>query len=164
MRRARTGVWALALIVAAAVPARGDDGEELQLADCPAAVRKTFKDETRGAEVGHVVREAKSGTTLYGAVVDLGGKAYRVNVTEDGTLTEKTLVVVEEEVKLADCPAAVRKGLKEAARGATVNEVTRSSGLVKRVYLAGVEIDHRSYVVEVAEDGSLISRTLDNGD
>jgi len=140
------------------------DEDEVPLSECPAAVRKTFQEETRGAQVGGVGRKAKSGTTVYGAVVALGGKDYAVKVAEDGTLTEKTLVVVEDEVKLADCPAAVRKGLLDATGGGTIHEVTRSSGLVKRVYMAGVEIHNRSYVVEVAEDGSLISKAIDDGD
>ncbi len=135
----------------------GDD--EVSFFECPAAVQKALREESKGANVGWVTKEMKYGVLTYGAVVSLGGRDYEVRVAEDGTLTAKTLVIQEEEVELADCPPAVRETLRGEAAGADIGDITRAAGLGKRVYMTEVQIKGRGYSVEVAEDGTLISKT-----
>ena len=59
----------------------------------------------------------KYGVKIYQTVVNHKGKSYAVVVAEDGTLVEKVLVINDEEVKLSDCPAAVRSSLHAHANG-----------------------------------------------
>ena len=42
---------------------------------------------------------------------------------------EKVLVIDDEEIKLADCPAAVRAALHEHANGGEIGDITRSTGI-----------------------------------
>jgi hypothetical protein len=137
------------------------DDDEPNFADCPAAVQKTFRDEAKGAQIGTVEAETQHGVTVYSTDVVIGGKTYEIKVAADGTLTEKTLQLTEDDIKLADCPAAVQKALRAEARGGDVGEITRVSGLAaKRVFLTEVKIDGKTYEVEVDEDGTLLSKSL----
>src|SRR5437588_840025 len=59
-------------------------GQEIKLADCPDAVRKTFEAEARGSKIAAVHREKVEDETTYWAEVTVGGKAYAVAVLQDG--------------------------------------------------------------------------------
>ena len=71
----------------------------------------------------------KYGVTVYQTVVDHKAKSYEIAVAEDGTLVEKVLVIDDEDIKLSDCPAAVRAALHEHAKGGEIGEITRSTGI-----------------------------------
>src|SRR5262249_50825907 len=101
------------------------------------------------------------GVTIYEAVVELKGKAYEVVVAEDGTLVEKVLVIEDEEVALAACPAAVQNALREQSAGGMIGDITRTSGLGKRTYEAEVEIKGKVYLVEVSETGLMSAKWLE---
>ena len=103
----------------------------------------------------------KYGVTIYEAVVDHKGKSYEIVVAEDGTLVEKVLVIDDEEVELATCPAAVQAAFREHAKGGTIGDITRSTGIGRPTYEAEVEIKGKVYLVEVDESGLLISKSLE---
>lgn len=136
------------------------DEDEVGLSDCPAAVQKAFKEEAKGSEIDGVRRETRFGVTVFRAGVAIGGKSYEIKVAEDGTLTEKSLQFDENEVEIEDCPVAVQKTLREHAKGGVLGEITSQSGIVKRVYQTEVGIQGKTYSIEVAEDGLLISKSL----
>jgi hypothetical protein len=137
------------------------DEEELPFDRCPAAVQATFRAEGFGAKIDTVSTDLRYGVTIYEAVVDHDDKSYEVVVAEDGTLVEKVLVIDDEEVELAICPAAVRAALHELAKGGTIGEITRATGIGRPTYEAEVEIKGKVYLIEVAEDGLLISKSLE---
>jgi hypothetical protein len=136
----------------------GDD--QVAFDTCPAPVRKTFQEETRGAKIGLVAKGVRYGTTTYEASSLVGGKIYDIAVAEDGTLIEKALVIEEDGIGLQDCPAAVQKAFKEEARGGEIGEVTRSSGIGTPVFEAEVAVDGKHYFLEIADNGALISKML----
>lgn len=138
------------------------DDHEIGLGDCPPAVQKTMRAEAGAAKVRDVRRELNLGVTVYATEYEADGKKYRVMVAEDGTLTEKVLVIDEDQVELAECPAAVQKTLKGESQGGALKDVTRSTGIGKRVYLAAYEARGAGYSLVVAEDGTLISKTRDD--
>jgi hypothetical protein len=140
------------------------DDEEVPLAKCPEAVRKTFEAEAFGEKVDLVGKQMKYGTTLYEAVVPHKARMYFLSIAEDGTLHEKVLVIDDEEVELGDCPAAVQGALKKIANGGTIHDVTRSTGILRPTYEASVEIREKVYLVEVDEAGTLISKSLEAGE
>ncbi len=74
---------------------------------------------------------------------------------------EKVLVIDDEEVKLADCPAAVRPPLHEHAKGGEIGDITRSTGIGQHTFEAEVKIKDKVYLIEVAESGHLISKSLE---
>jgi hypothetical protein len=135
--------------------------EEIPLDRCPAAVQATFHREAFGETIRNVGKDLKYGVTIYETTVDHQGKAYEVVVAEDGTLVEKVLVIQDEEIELSKCPAAVQAELRAHARGGTVGAITRSTGIGRQTFEAEVEIEGKVYLVEIAENGALISKSLE---
>ena len=82
-------------------------------------------------------------------------------VAEDGTLVEKVLVIDDEDIKLSDCPAAVRTALHEHAKGARSAMSPAPPGLAQHTFEAEVKIKDKVYLIEVAESGLLISKSLE---
>lgn len=137
------------------------DDADLPLDRCPAAVQVTFRDEAFGQKIDTVGRDLKYGEPIYEAVVDHKGKTYEIVVAEDGTLVEKVLVVDDEDVDLSACPAAVKGALQEHAKGGVIRDIIRSTGLGRPTYEAEIEIKGKVYLVEVAEGGLLLSKSLE---
>jgi hypothetical protein len=140
------------------------DDDELALEGCPAAVRVTLRAEAFGEKVDTLGKDLKYGVTIYEAVVKHNGRSYQIVIAEDGTLVEKVLVIDDEEVALAKCPAAVRAALHEHALGGTIGDITRSTGIGGPTYEAEVQKKGKVYSIEVAESGLLISKSLEAGE
>jgi hypothetical protein len=138
--------------------------EEVAFSNCPDAVRKTFREESKDATIKDVTKERKLGVLIYAAVVTLSDKEYVIKVAENGTLTEKVLVIEEDAIAFSSCPAAVQKTFRDESQGGNIDDVTRSSGLGGTVYEARVEINGKVYKLEVNEAGVLISKSLDEED
>ena len=136
------------------------DEDELPLDRCPAAVQATFRSEAFGVKVDTVGKDMKYGVPIYEAAVEHKGKSYEIVVAEDGTLVEKVLIIDDEEVELAACPAVVQISLREHAMGGTIGDITRSSGIGRHTFEAEVEIKGKVYLIEVSETGLLISKSL----
>ena len=137
------------------------DEAEIPIERCPGAVQATFFGEAFGVKIATVGKDRKYGATIYEAVVDHKGKRYEIVVAEDGTLVEKVLVIEDEEVELAACPAAVKATFHEHAKGGTIRDITRSTGIIHPAYEAEVEINGKVYLVDVDEGGLLLSKSLD---
>lgn len=140
------------------------DGAELTLDRCPPAVQAGFRREAMGEKIEGVGKDMKYGTTVYETVVHHRGRAYELVVAEDGTLVEKVLVIDDEELTLDRCPAAVQAALKHHARNGAISDVTRSAGILHPTFEAEVQLKDRIYLIEVAENGRLISKSLEAGE
>jgi hypothetical protein len=140
------------------------EDDELPFERCPAAVQATFRREAFGEKLKAVGKDMKYGITIYEIVVQNKGKSYQIVVAEDGTLVEKVLVIEDEELELAKCPAPVRAALREHAKGGTIGDVTRSTGISHPTFEAEVKIKDKVYLIEVAENGVLISKSLEAAD
>jgi hypothetical protein len=57
----------------------------------------------------------------------------------------------------------VQAALRQHAKGGTVRDITRSTGIGQQTFEAEVEIKGKVYLIEVAEDGLLISKSLEAG-
>ena len=137
------------------------DEEEIPFDKGPAAVKAAFHNEAFGEKVETLGKDMKYGVTIYEAVVDHKGRSYQIVIAEDGTLVEKVLVIDDEEIDLAACPAPVRTSLLEQAKGGTIGDITRSTGIGKHTYETEVEIKGKVYLIEVSETGRLISKSLE---
>jgi hypothetical protein len=137
------------------------DDDEIAFDLCPSAVQATFHREAFGEKVKEVGKDRKYGVTVYESVVQHRGKLYEIVVADDGTLVEKVLVIEDEEIELAKCPAAVRTALREHANGGTIGDVTRSAGITHPTFEAEVTIKDKVYLIEVADNGLLISKSLE---
>ncbi len=139
----------------------GLDADEVLFERLPAAVQATFKSEGFGLKIDRASKELKFGVQVYEAVVNHKGRRYELVVAEEGTLVEKVLVIEDDEVEFSRCPAAVQATLTKHAGADMIQEVTRYSGIVKPTYEAEVEINGKVYLIEVAESGVLISKSLE---
>jgi len=140
------------------------DDAEVPIERCPGAVQATIRSEAFGEKVGAVGKDMKYGVTIYETAVVHQGKSYEIVVAEDGTLVEKVLVIDDEEVELAKCPAAVQATLHTHAKGGTIHDITRSTGISRHTFEAEVEIKGKVYLIDVAESGLLISKSLEAGE
>jgi len=158
---------------------RADDNEEaVDLQDCPKVVQKTLKRESKGGKIVEIEKEKEDGKTIYEAEVMIGGKEYEVEIAECGTLLSKVLEAEEDEedaedeedngeevgVKLSDLPKSVRKTLKREAIGGKIEEIEKEKEGGETVFEAEVEIDGNEYEIEIASDGTLLSKILEDED
>jgi len=137
------------------------DDAELTFAKCPGAVQATILSEAFGEKVDAVGKDMKYGVTIYQTLVKHKDKSYQLVVAEDGTLVEKVLVVNDEDVTLDQCPPAVKVTLHEYAKGGKIGDITRSTGIIRHTFEAEVEIKGSVYLIEVSENGHLISKSLE---
>lgn len=79
-------------LMAIAVNADGGSDEAIKLTDCPKAVQKTLKRESRGGKIVEIEKEEEDGKTTHEAEVMIDGKEYEVEIAECGTLLSKVLV------------------------------------------------------------------------
>jgi hypothetical protein len=136
------------------------DEQEVKFSDCPAAVRKTFQAEARGAQIQTVTKEKDEEETVYWAEVAIRGRTYAIGVLEDGTLAEMNLAVDDEELPLDRCPAAVQATFRREAFGEKLGVVGRDRKYGVLVYETVVHHKGRSYEIVVAEDGTLVEKVL----
>lgn len=137
------------------------DDEVVPLDRAPAAVQAALRAEAPGAKVEALGKDVRYGVTIYETVVEHKDRSYAIAIAEDGTLVEKALVIDDEEVPLAKCPAAVQKAFHHHAQGGTVREITRSTGIGQPTFEAEVETHGKVYLIELAENGRLLSKSLE---
>jgi hypothetical protein len=71
----------------------------------------------------------------------------------------------DQEIKLSDCPQAVRKTFQAEAKGAKIETVTREKeGDAEALYWAEVELGGKAYEIGILEDGTLTEMNLAVGD
>lgn len=174
-------IVSLLMIVMLTSVARAEDENEkvVKMSDCPKAVQKTLKRESRDGKIVEVEKGKVDGKVIFEAEVWFGKKEYEVQVRADGMLVAKILEgqkddeengdeddeeEKEESVSKADLPKPVKKTLAKESRGGKVEEIERVKEGGKTVYEAEVEINGKDYEVEIASDGTLLSKELDNDD
>ncbi|MBN2376289.1 MAG: PepSY-like domain-containing protein [Sedimentisphaerales bacterium] len=177
------GVAILALSVVAGTELLSQDDEEVSLDAVPAAVKATILEEADGAEVKEVEKEVEDGKVVYEADIVVDGQEVEVKVAEDGTLLSREIDDEDEEgdvdddededdeddedeveVSLDEVPAVVKATILKEANGAEIKEIEKEVEDGKVVYEAEFEVDGQEVEVEVAEDGTLLSREIDDED
>lgn len=100
------------LIIAVAVlcsPAYAGESK-VKLADLPAAVQKTVKEQSQGAKLKRLLKDAQGKAVTYEAELTVNGHSKDVSIDPDGNITE-----VEEEVTLSAVPAPAKAALEKIA-------------------------------------------------
>lgn len=164
-------VTAAVALRAADEKGKGKDGDvppppgTIKFTTAPAPVQKTFKDETKGGKIDLLGKsDPKAGPQFYMAIVGIGTNDYRMAVAEDGTLLEKVLNPATGEIKIEECPAPVMKTLKEEGKGAKVEGVTRVTAGKRADYLINVAAGESKYQIVITEDGTLMSKVMNEGE
>ncbi len=140
------------------------DDSEVPFEKCPSAVQATFRQEAFGQTIRTVGKDMKYGAVVYETAVSHRSKTYEIVVAEDGTLVEKVLIVEDEPIELTKCPRAVQSTFQTHARGGKIHDVIRYSGLIHPVYEAEVEAEGKVFLVEIADNGVLIAKSLEAGE
>jgi hypothetical protein len=73
-------------------------------------------------------------------------------------------VIEDQEVELARCPAAVQVTLQAHAEGGRIGTITRATGIVRPTFEAEIQIKTKVYLLEIAESGMLITKSLEAGE
>jgi uncharacterized membrane protein YkoI len=180
----KTGVFAATLALALSLPAFAgdggsngeDNGQEIKLSDCPAAVQKALQEIAAGGQIATV---EKSDEVVYEAeVTKADGQKVDVQVDPEG---KPVMDEADDEdggcdgdcegedngqgIKLSDCPAAVQKALQENALGGQITHVEKADEDGDVVYDADVTTaDGQKLEVEADPDGKLISIEADDED
>jgi len=165
-------VVCLALCIGAVATRQVLDGEkELTIDEIPPAVKATILAEANGATIQEIEMETEEGKTVYEAEVIIDGQEVDIVVAPDGTLLGKETENEdddededEEEISLDDVPAAVKATMLKEAAGATIEDVVKETEDGKIVYEAEFEVDGQEIEIEVAPDGTLIEREIEDDD
>ena len=160
-------------VVAASIHAEEEKEQKIKLSDCPKAVQKTLKHEVGKGKIVDVDVKKMDGLAVYESEVWYGDLEYDVVIREDGTLLLKVFEgegdkeevddedETEEAVRMASLPKSVLRTLKREARGGEIEEIVKEQEGDKVVYEAEVEFHEKEYEIEIAEDGTLLSKELD---
>jgi hypothetical protein len=70
----------------------------------------------------------------------------------------------EVKVKFADLPAPVQATLNKESNNATIATVDKETEDGKTTYEADVTLNGKNYEVKIAEDGTLVSKKIDDDD
>ncbi len=178
--RMLVGLSLLAIVTAVTVVHADDENEtKLKVSECPKAVRKTLRKEVAQGKIVDVDVRQINGVAIYESEVWYDDLEYDLLIRGDGTLLAKHLEEdgtdddsddgdddeVETTVKMADLSKAVRKTLKREARGGEIEEIKKETEDGKVVFEADVEYESESgelkYEIEIAEDGRLLSKVLE---
>jgi hypothetical protein len=117
--------------------------------DLPAAVARTVDAQSQGATIHGYSEEQEGGQTFYEVELTVNGHRRDVLIDTSGAVVE-----IEEQVNLADLPAAVRDGLQAAAgtgRVTMVESITKQGRIV--AYEAHVNMAGKRSEVKVGPDG-----------
>jgi hypothetical protein len=133
------------LTVVAIAGLAGAASKSLQVKDLPAAVQKTVQDTLKGAEIKNISKEVEKGVTQYEVETMLNGKHRDFNVDAKGKL-----VVVEEEVDMANIPAAAKAAIEKKMAGGKLKMVeTVDKG-------DGVTLYEASYTSKAGKNGAVL--------
>jgi uncharacterized membrane protein YkoI len=170
-------VVCLGLCIGAVATKQALDGEkEVAIDDLPAAVKATILAEANGAPIQEIEVETEDGKTVYEAEVLIDGREIEIEVAPDGTLLGKETDddedeegdddedEIEEEISLDEVPLAVKATMLKEAAGAEIEEVVKETEDGQIVYEAEFEVDGQEVEIEVAPDGTLLEREIEDDD
>lgn len=128
----------------------------------PAAVQKTFKEETKNAKIELLGEGKGDNIVFYKAIVPVGASDYEMAVAADGQLLEKIMNPLRSEVKFEECPPAVQKALRDDSKGAKVESIEKITAGKRADYIMSVVVQKTHYQIVFTEDGTLMSKVLDD--
>jgi len=131
----------------------------------------------KGGKIKAIDRRTEDGRTVYRAHVARRGKELHVRATPTGTLISTMAAgddpdgeadddqndeIDEDALTIDQVPEAVRVTIQNEAAGGQIEEIQRESNAGSVVYKADLRINGMEVEIQVAEDGSLLSRRIDN--
>lgn len=171
------GVLVIAGVVvgigAVATVKMSDEDIQASIDAVPAAVRATILAEAQGSAIREIEMETKNGQTVYEAEVVIDGQETDILVAADGTLLGTEVDDEDEDedaddgdvqVALDDLPAAVRATLLKEAPNGEIKDLEMETEDGRTQYAADVVIDGQVFDIEIAPDGTLLQKQVDDED
>lgn len=135
---------------------------EIRLKDCPPGVRSTITAKLDGGVIDEINRVEKNGVTRY--VVDIDGPLGR-DITFRMTPAGRVIFTTED-VKLSDCPPAVRKSIQNLLQvGWRIDDIDRevnAQGIRFRVDFDRTNARDVEYLL--SRDGKVLARKVEKFD
>ena len=155
---------------------------EVVMENLPNAVQAAIIKAAAGARIEEVKEEVtywivtlkklKKPETTYEAELLKDGKEIEIEIAANGTILDKELEQDDddeddngdEELSIDQVPAEVKETILKHAKGGTVKEIEREIRDGKASYEAEVIIGAKEYELEIAADGTLISKEAEDDD
>ena len=155
---------------------------EVAEAALPPAVAAALAQAVQGGKIKELEQEdiyakmqlvkLKSPQTVYEAVVTLNGQDVEISLSADGQILSNKVddgedddgddEEDEQELSIDEVPAAVKATLMREAAGGTLKEIDLENEDGQTVYEADVIIDGKEVEIQIAPDGSLLGKEVDN--
>ncbi len=154
-----------------------DDDIHLSLSLVPPAVKATILKAAHGGKIKDIELENEGGKPVYEVEILI---ELEIKVAPDGTLLSRKVAGKhgehavlghdddddeeddDEHLTLNELPAAVKATILKEAAGAPIREIERETEHGRTIYEAEVIIDGREIEIEVAPDGTLLSKKADD--
>ena len=147
----------ITLLAVLAVPhfvfAEEEKDAAVKLGELPAAVAKAIKDAAGEAKLGKITLGDEDGTPAYETSWEAGGHKHEIAVAKDGKVLS-----LEEIIKLAEAPEAVRAAIAKEAGENKVIEVEKVLAKGKTTYEATIEKGKGKEAVSFNEKGKVLER------
>jgi len=159
------GVLGLGVVGALASSAWAEEAKEkgkaekekkVTLEQVPAAVKATILKEAGENKVEEIEVETEEGREVYEAEWEVNGREVEVKVASDGTLVER-----ETEVTLEQVPSAVKATILKEAGENKIEEIEEVVAGSKKSYEAEWKADGKETEVQVAADGKLLGKKVE---
>lgn len=125
--------------------------QKVALKDLPPAVRATVQEQSKGAQIGELVKEIADGKTLYRVELKSGGREKEILIDADGKVVE-----IEEEIALKDLPPPVQTTVREQSKGAQIRGFTKEIENEKTFYEVELRVSGRTKDVLMDADGKVV--------
>jgi len=126
---------------------------KVRMVNLPEAVRKTVREQSRGATIRGLAKEIEGGKTFYEAELRINGHNKDVLIDSTGAVVE-----IEEQISIDSLPAKVKTTLLEAAgkgRILNVESITKNNTL--DAYEAHITKSGKKVEIKISIDGVLIT-------
>lgn len=144
------GVAALSISLALAVFGAEEKEETVSWSQVPAAARQTIKAHAPETAIKKIEKDTEAGKVSYEFQIIQDGKKSEITVAADGKL-----LTVEDEVALADVPAAVRQTIQAQATGGKLGTLEKVTEDGETTFEAKVEKDGKKLEITMAPDGKI---------
>ncbi|HXG92423.1 MAG TPA: hypothetical protein VNN73_08655 [Blastocatellia bacterium] len=150
--RIKSATVFISILLLCAAALAQESEKPVKMKDLPAAVRKTAREQSKGAAIRGLSKEVEDGKTFYEVELRVGGHSKDVLIDETGAVVE-----IEEQVSLASIPQAARAAIEKQVGGgkiASVESITRKGAIV--AYEAHIKTGNKYREVKVSPDGQLL--------
>jgi hypothetical protein len=148
---------ALAIGLTMGVYAADHKKDEVSLLQLPDAVQKIVHDQTAGGKIDKIKKETEDGNLQYEVKFTKGDQKMEINLAPDGTV-----LASEEEVAVAQVPAAVQSTIKALA--GTIKQIMKVTEAGKDHFEVVVMNQEEKQWLNVAPNGTVMPKEKDEAE